>query len=95
MFIFVFLTVLPTPGGGGAKILSIGWLGENYDNLLSKNANIRGKGGKTGKQGKFSPNLGKNIIFEKGVRQKYPILGKYTPLCRLAGLTDPPVMSAS
>ena len=49
--------------------------GKYGDFLEEKNANIRGR------RGHFHCTSGENIILEKkGLRQKYPILGKYIPL---------------
>ena len=46
-----------------------------------KKANIRGKRWeKTGGIGEIFTLPGENIILKKGMGQKYPILGKYTPL---------------
>ena len=53
------------PPGGGAKILVIGWLKKKNDDLLKKNAHIRGKMWKKGVNMKFSTVLGgENIIYE-------------------------------
>ena len=64
----------PPPGmGEGAKIWVIGWLGKKYDDLLRKNANIRGKRWKNGKKWKIF--TGKKYHFGKR-GQKYHILVK-------------------
>ena len=59
------------------------WLaGEKYDDLLRKNANVRGKRWKNRGKGEIFTVLGGKIYFlkKRGGGQKYPILGKYTPL---------------
>ena len=58
---------LPPPPGGGAKIWVFGWLGKKYDDLLSKKANIIGKGAEKLKIGEIFTVLGgKNMFLEKG-----------------------------
>ena len=56
-------------------------MGKKYDDLLRKNANIRGKRWtKDGKKEISTETRGKNFFLEKREGQKYHILGKYTPL---------------
>ena len=43
----------------------IGWFGEKYDELLRKNANIRGRMCKKEEKRKSLLYLGENMIFEK------------------------------
>ena len=51
------------------------------DDILRKNANIRGKRWKSGEEGENFYVLGEKYHFgKKGRGQKYHILGKYTPL---------------
>ena len=70
-----------------SKILSIGWLGKKYDDLLRKNANIRGKRSKNEGKGEiFSVLCEKISLLEKGMGKKYPILGKCKPLQFYANL---------
>ena len=58
------------------------WLdGEKYKDLIRKNANIRGKWWKNGGKVEIFTVPGEKILFlKKGVGQKFPILGKYTPM---------------
>ena len=59
-----------------ARIWVTGWFGKNYDDLLRKNVNIRGK---REKRGQFKLYLWKNIIFKKkmSVGKKYFFLVVY------------------
>ena len=66
------------PPGGGGKNMKYWCMGKKYDDLLRRDANIRGKSWKNGKKGNFHFTLGKQYNFKKG-EQKYPILGKYKP----------------
>ena len=58
------------------------WLGKKYNDLLRKNANIRGKRSKSGCKEDILTVLGEKISFMKkwggGAKKSY--FGKYTPL---------------
>ena len=72
----------PSPRGAGAKIWVFGWFGEKYDDLLSKKANIIGKGVEKLEKGEIFTVLGgKNMILEKkgGWGKNIPFLGNIYP----------------